>query len=62
MTLLTVLNEAVSALGALLLQIAIGLLIEELTFAGLTRLVLASRAEVTTKKKRTHPGENPCSH
>jgi len=56
------LTEAFNALGSLLLQIAIGLLIEELTFAGLARLVLASRAGSHPPRKRNHPGENPCSH
>jgi hypothetical protein len=56
------LTEAANALGGWLLQIAIGLLIEELTFAGLARLVLASRAGVTQPKKRNRSGENPCSH
>jgi hypothetical protein len=56
------LTEAFNALGALLLQIAIGLLIEELTFAGLVRLVLASRAGATQHKKRNHSGEDTCSH
>jgi hypothetical protein len=56
------LTEAFNSLGALLLQIVIGLLIEELTFAGLARLVLASRAGAKQDKKRNHSGENPCSH
>jgi hypothetical protein len=59
---MNLLSEAFNALGSLLLQIAIGLLIEELTFAGLARLVLASRAGATQRKKRNHSGENPCSH
>lgn len=35
--------EAASALGAGLLQLAAGLLVEELTFGGLVRLLLAPR-------------------
>ncbi len=56
------LTEAANALGGWLLQIAIFLLIEELTFAGLARLVLASRASASQPKKRNRSGENPCSH
>jgi len=56
------LTEAANALGGVLLQIAIGLLIEEFTFAGLARLVLASRAGSTQQEKPNRPGENPCSH
>lgn len=59
---MTLLSEAFNSLGALLLQIAIGLLIEELTFAGLARLVLASRAAAMQSKKRNQAGEDPCSH
>ena len=59
---MTLLTEAFNALGALLLQIAVGLLIEELTFAGLARLVLASLAGSHQPRKRNHPGEDPCSH
>ena len=35
------LTEAMSGLGAVLLLVAVGLLFEELTFAGLVRLMLA---------------------
>jgi hypothetical protein len=59
---MTLLTEVFNSLGALLLQIAIGLLIEELTFAGLARLVLASRAGARQDKKRNHSGEDTCSH
>ena len=44
------LTEFINVLGAVLLQIAIGLLIEELTFAGLVRLIFAPRP--TTRKTR----------
>ena len=37
--------EAIHAMGAVLLQIAVALLFEELTFAGLVRLILAPRPE-----------------
>ena len=35
------LSEAMNGLGAVLLPVAVGLLFEELTFAGLVRLMLA---------------------
>jgi hypothetical protein len=56
--------EAMNVLGAVLLQIAVGLLIEELTFAGLVRLMLAPRPETGKDKGRNHGdrGENKCSH
>jgi hypothetical protein len=51
-------------MGAVLLQIAVGLLIEELTFAGLVRLILAPRPETGKDKGRNHGdrGENSCLH
>ena len=57
-------TEAVNILGAVLLQIAVGLLIEELTFAGLVRLILAPRPAGGKDKGRSDgdKGENKCSH
>jgi len=57
-------TEAVNILGAVLLQIAVGLLIEELTFAGLVRLILAPRPVDGKDKGRSNgdKGENKCSH
>ena len=59
-----ILAEAMSVVGAVLLQIAVGLLIEELTFAGLVRLLLAPRPAVGKNKERTNgdQGESRCSH
>ncbi len=54
------LTEISNAIGAVLLQIAIGLLIEELTFAGLVRLLLAPRPATRKDKGRNNGdrGEN----
>ena len=54
--------EAMHAVGAVLLQIAIGLLIEELMFGGLVRLILAPRPTTGERKGRKDTGENRCSH
>jgi hypothetical protein len=54
--------EASHALGAILLQIAVGLLFEELMFAGLVRLILAPRPGAGDHKGRNDQGENQCSH
>ncbi len=57
-------TEVGNILGAVLLQIAVGLLIEELTFAGLVRLILAPRPAGGKEKGRSNgdKGENKCSH
>jgi hypothetical protein len=57
-------TEAMNILGAVLLQVAVGLLIEELTFAGLVRLILAPRPATGKDKGRNHgdKGEDRCSH
>jgi hypothetical protein len=47
-------TEAINVLGAVLLQLAVGLLIEELTFAGLVRLILAPRPSTGKNKGRKH--------
>jgi len=54
--------EAVHAMGAILLQIAVGLLIEELMFGGLVRLILAPRPATGQRKERKDTGEDRCSH
>jgi hypothetical protein len=54
--------EAVHAMGAILLQIAVGLLIEELMFGGLVRLILAPRPATGERKGRKDTGEDRCSH
>lgn len=54
---------AITALGAVLLPVAALLLLEELTFGGLVRLLLAPRPEssVRTEPKRVNGGRK-CSH
>jgi hypothetical protein len=54
--------EAMHAMGAILLQIAVGLLIEELMFGGLVRLILAPRPVAGQRKGRKDTGEDRCSH
>jgi hypothetical protein len=54
--------EAMHAMGAVLLQIAVGLLIEELMFGGLVRLILAPRPVTGQRKGRKDTGEDRCSH
>lgn len=51
--------EAISVLGALVLSVACGLLLEELLFGGLVWLFFARRPEAS-KKERTDLGEGPC--
>ncbi len=57
------LTEAMNGLGAVLLQVAVGLLFEELTFGGLVRLMLApwpgTGRRGTTGGKSSPPG---CIH
>jgi len=56
-------TEAINVLGAVLLQIAVALLIEELTFAGLVRLILAPRPDGKNKGRNNgDKGEGKCSH
>jgi hypothetical protein len=57
------LNEALGSLGAALLPVVSGLLLEELTFGGLVRLLIAPRPK--TGKQTEHnnrKGEGKCSH
>lgn len=55
--------EILSVLGALLLSVSAGVLVEELVFGGLVRLFFAHRREietVTEQKKRQQQGEGSC--
>ena len=54
--------EALSIVGALLLSVACGLLLEELFFGGLVRLFFASRPTPDNNLERNAPkqGERPC--
>jgi hypothetical protein len=62
---MTLLDEAANGLGAALLPVVTGLLLEELTFGGLVRLLIApwprakKQAERTDKERN---GERKCSH
>ncbi|HUB00735.1 MAG TPA: hypothetical protein VMA34_20560 [Terracidiphilus sp.] len=55
---MNLLLEAISALGALLLSLAAGLLLEELTLGVLVRLTLATRPE-TSKPGSPARGPSP---
>ena len=46
---MNLLTEAMSGLGATLLPVAAGLLLEELTLGGLVRLLMAPRPKTRTK-------------
>lgn len=52
--------EALSVIGALLLSVSCGLLLEELVFGGLVRLFLAQRPETRDEKERKAEGERTC--
>jgi len=57
------LMEAMNGLGAMLLQVAALLALEELTFGGLVRLVMTSRPGAGKNPKQKHgKGEGQCSH
>jgi hypothetical protein len=49
--------EALSVIGALLLSVSCGLLMEELVFGGLSRLFFARRPKTRTEKERNTKGE-----
>jgi hypothetical protein len=54
---------AISNLDAVLLPIAAALLLEELTYGGLVRLLLAPRPHTGKPKEPNHPnGGKTCSH
>jgi hypothetical protein len=55
--------EILSGVGALLLSVSCGVLVEELVFGGMVRLFLAHRREIETateQKKRQQKGEGSC--
>ena len=60
---MNLLMEAMSALGAVLLSVAAGLLLEELTYGALVRLLLAPRPQPAKPKEPNHKtGDEKCSH
>lgn len=60
---MNLLMEAVTALSALLLSVAAGLLLEELTYGALVRLLLAPRPQTGKHKEPNHKTEgDKCSH
>lgn len=52
--------EAVSVVGALLLSVSFGLLVEELLFGGLVRLFFTPRPAPAETRERNEKGERPC--
>jgi hypothetical protein len=57
------LMETWGGIGVILLPVAAGLLLEELTFGGLVRLLLAPRPETRKQKEPTYrKGGARCSH
>jgi hypothetical protein len=52
--------EALSVIGALLLSVSCGLLLEELIFGGLVRLFFARQAAIRKEEERKSQGERPC--
>lgn len=52
--------EVLSVIGALLLSVSCGLLMEELIFGGLVRLFFARRAVASKDEERKAQGERPC--
>jgi len=60
---MNLLMEAMSALGAVLLSVAAGLLLEELTYGALVRLLLAPRPQTAKREEPIHKkGDEKCSH
>jgi len=60
---MSLLTEAMSKLGALLLPVAAALLLEELTFGGLVRLLVAPWPRSrNTREHNNQKGEGKCSH
>jgi len=51
---MTLLDEAANGLGAALLPVVTGLLLEELTFGGLVRLLLAPWPKTKLTPERNH--------
>lgn len=54
--------EAVSVVGAMLLSISCGLLLEELLFGGLVRLFFARQRVLSLATERKDHGGKPCLH
>jgi hypothetical protein len=52
--------EVLSVIGALLLSVSCGLLVEELVFGGLVRLFVARQKETRKEEERKSQGERPC--
>ena len=60
---MTLLMNAISGFEAVLLPVAAALLLEELTYGGLVRLLLAPRPETGKPKEPNHRnGGRKCSH
>jgi hypothetical protein len=60
---MNLLAEAMGGLGAALLPVAAALLLEEFTFGGLVRLLLAPRPESGKRGEQNHArGGGKCSH
>jgi hypothetical protein len=60
---MSLLAEAITRLGAVVLPVAAALLLEELTYGGLVRLLIAPRPESRNSTERNHQkGEGKCSH
>ena len=55
---MTLLDEVANGLGAALLPVVTGLLLEELTFGGLVRLLIAPWPRTKMHPERKHPGRN----
>lgn len=52
--------EALSVVGAMLLSVSCGLLLEELLFGGLVRLFFARQRVPSVATERKGTGEKPC--
>jgi hypothetical protein len=52
--------EALSVVGAMLLSVSFGLLLEELLFGGLVRLFFVRRPVPSVATERNGTGEKPC--
>jgi len=52
--------EAFTVIGALLLSVSCGLLLEEMLFAGLVRLFFARRPKSSKEQERKLERERPC--
>ena len=64
---MTLIDETANGLGAVLLPVVAGLLLEELTFGGLVRLLLAPWPKPSERTERqnhrkNHEGDVKCSH